>query len=84
MANRLNAGDKVHLQGYRCKRIDGKLKFAKSKIMIGEVKVEDSWAMCGIDHDGDDLQWFLQVRKEWPSKVCKRCEKKFKAMIQAA
>ena len=84
MANRLHAGDKIHLSGYRFKRVDGKVKVAKAKIMVGGKKVHNTHAICGIDHHGEEIKWFLQARKERPSKVCKKCEKKFQAMIQAA
>ena len=84
MANTLNAGDKIHLSGYRFKKVDGKVKAAKRKIMIGEEKFDDTYAMCGINHTGDDLGWYLEVRKKWPNKVCKKCDKKLKKLVEAA
>jgi len=84
MANRLHAGDKAHLGKYRVKRVDGKLKAVKVKIAVGDQKLHDTYAICGIDHHGEDLQWFLKIRKDFPSKVCKKCDKKLKAMIEAA
>ena len=84
MANRLNAGDKVHLASYRAKKIDGKVKVRRAKMMIGDRKFDSNVTMCGTTHSADDIKWFLEIRKSYPEKICKKCEKKLRKIIEEA
>lgn len=84
MANRLNAGDKVHLASYLAKKIDGKVKVRRAKMMIGDRKFDSNLTMCGTTHSADDIKWFLEMRKRHPEKICKKCEKKLRKIIEEA
>ena len=84
MAHRLNAGDKVHLASYLAKKIDGKVKVRRAKMMIGDRKFDSNLTMCGTTHSADDIKWFLEMRKSHPEKICKKCEKKLRKIIEEA
>jgi hypothetical protein len=84
MANRLNAGEKIHLAHYRARNVDGKVKLRRVKMMIGDRKVDSNLTMCGTTHSADDIDWFLEKRKSHPESVCKRCEKKLKKIVNEA
>lgn len=84
MANRLNAGEKIHLAHYRAKNIGGKVKLRRVKMMVGETKCDSDLTMCGTTHSADDIKWFLERRKSHPDSVCKHCEKKLKKIVNEA
>ena len=84
MANRLNAGDKYHLAHYLAKNVDGKVKLRRAKMMIGDTKHDSNLTMCGTDHSAEDIKWFLEIRRSHPEKVCKKCEKKLRFIVNEA
>ena len=84
MANRLNAGEKVHLAHYLARNVGGKVKLRRAKMMIGDGKFDSNLTMCGTTHSADDIKWFLEKRKRHPDSVCKRCEKKLKNILNEA
>lgn len=84
MANRLNAGEKVHLSHYLARNVDGKVKLFRAKMMIGDRKFDSNLTMCGTTHSADDIKWFLEVMKSYPEKACKKCQKKLKFIVNEA
>ena len=84
MANTLNAGSKWHLHQYVARNIDGKVRFKRSKVMIGEEVFESDTTMCGLRHSSEDLRWFSKMMRKRPERVCKKCSKKLKEIIEAA
>ena len=66
MANRLNAGEKIHLALYFAKNVDGKVKLRRAKMMIGGRKFDSNLTMCGTNHSADDIDSFLETRKKPP------------------
>ena len=81
MANRLNAGEKIHLAHYLARNVDGKVKLRRAKMMIGGRKFDSNLTMCGTNHSADDIDSFLETRKSRPDSICKRCEKKLKKIV---
>ena len=84
MANRLNAGEKIHLALYFAKNVDGKVKLRRAKMMIGGRKFDSNLTMCGTTHSADDIDRFLETRKSHPDSICKLCEKKLKKIVNEA
>jgi hypothetical protein len=84
MANRLDAGSKIHLQSYSAKNINGKIKLRKVKMMIGGHKYDSNLTMCGITHNSEDIECFSHMKKKYPDTVCKNCAKKIKETIKNA
>jgi hypothetical protein len=84
MANRLNAGEKIHLAHYLARNVEGKVKLRRAKMMIGDNRYDSNLTMCGTTHSADDIKWFLESRKSYPEKICKKCEKKLRFIINEA
>ncbi len=84
MANRLNAGDKIHLQEYFARNVDGKVKLRKVKMMVAGQKFDSNINMCGDTHSAHDINFFLDMSRNHPETVCKKCEKKLKRIVNEA
>ena len=79
MANRLNAGDKIHIRNYRVKLVDGRYKFFASKNPY-----IDCNTTCGIHHVYEDISGWVRWKELAPERLCKKCRKKLKERMAEA
>ena len=84
MTNTLNAGEKRHLPALAARIIDGKVKLRTAKITIGEEKYDTNMTLCGSRHSWEPIKYWVEIRKEHPELVCKKCEKKLQQLINEA
>ena len=85
MANTLAAGEKVHLKPLKIRKDEnGKLKFRVVKMKIADKAHDAIWQMCGGNYEGEDLNWWLHIRKEYPDSICKKCDSKLRKLIAEA
>ena len=84
MANFMNAGEKAHLPNLRVRIVDGKVKARVAKVEIGENKYDTDHTLCGIRQSWYPIRYWGEIRKESSERVCKKCEKKLKQLIEEA
>jgi hypothetical protein len=85
MANTLRAGEKYHLKPLKIRKDDsGKLKAKVVKMKIADKVYDANWQMCGGNYDGEDLNWWLYIKKEYPDSICKKCDSKLRKLIAEA
>ena len=84
MANFMNAGEKAHLPNLRVRVVNGKVKVRVAKVVIGDSKYETDHTLCGIRQSWYPARYWSELKKEGPDRVCKKCEKKLKQLINEA
>jgi len=82
--NKLNAGDKYHLAAYHFRKVDGKVKARRAKVVFNGEAFDSEDIMCRADHVGVDLQHFISVKRDYPERVCKHCLNRLQAAIEKA